>query len=315
MPSVWVFPVRMKLSVHVLVGLAMVVGVFIVPPVTGEVVIDFVSIGHANNAAAGDGYGAVGHAYKIGKHEVTNSQYAEFLNAADADGKNPNGIYNESMGKDPRGGITFASKAARAAKYSLRDGMGDKPVTFVSWYDAARFVNWLHNGQGGGSTEKGAYVLKENSGIVIKDAQAKVWIPSEDEWYKAAYFNPADASYSVYPMQGSTAPTPATADAAGGISNPGPNVANFSSGADWKKLDGNVTTVGSAGASSASFYGTCDQGGNVSEWNDAVIKGSLRGQRGGAWFSMANSLKASSRIYFKPTFESNYTGFRVACGS
>ena len=62
----------------------------------------------------------------------------------------------------------------------------------------------------------------------------------------------------------------------GNISNPGANVANYFNGADWNALDGNVTTVGSAGPLSYSFYGTADQGGNVSEWNEALITGSSR---------------------------------------
>lgn len=51
----------------------------------------------------------------------------------------------------------------------------------------------------------------------------------------------------------------------GDISNPGANVANYGNGADWNGLVGNVTTVGSAGPLSYSFYGTADQAGNVFE--------------------------------------------------
>ena len=68
--------------------------------------------------------------------------------------------------------------------------MGDKPVNYVSWYDAARFVNWLHNGQGTGGTETGAYSLSGNIGIVTKNVGVTVWIPTESEWYKAAYYDP-----------------------------------------------------------------------------------------------------------------------------
>ena len=76
-------------------------------------------------------------------------------------------------------------------------GSGNKPITFVSWFDAARFCNWLHNGQPSGAqnaatTEDGAYTLNgATSGVAIsKNATAKVWIPSENEWYKAAYYDP-----------------------------------------------------------------------------------------------------------------------------
>ena len=57
------------------------------------------------------------------------------------------------MGSGARGGITYTAAAASGAKYTIRTSMGDKPVNYVSWYDAARFTNWLGNGQGSGSTE------------------------------------------------------------------------------------------------------------------------------------------------------------------
>ena len=35
------------------------------------------------------------------------------------------------------------------------------PITFVTYLNVVRFVNWLHNGQGNGSTETGAYTISE----------------------------------------------------------------------------------------------------------------------------------------------------------
>ena len=67
------------------------------------------------------------------------------------------------------------------------------------------------------------------------------------------------------PTQSNTAPSLATADTSGNVSNAGANVANYNYGADWNGQDGNVTTVGSAGANN--FYGTADMNGNVYEWN------------------------------------------------
>ena len=300
--------------------LAVLTGISLLSQATAQVTIDWVTVGYAGNAAdpaTGSLYGAVGYQYAIGKYEVTNAQYTVFLNAVDADGSNPNGIYNANMGSNARGGISFDTNAAAGSKYSVKANMGNKPVNYVSWFDAARFTNWLHNGQGSGSTETGAYTLNNaTTGIITKNAGAKVWMPSEDEWYKAAYYDPTlndgTGGYWDYATQSNTAPTVATADTTGDISNPGTNVANYNSGADWNVQDGNVTTVGTAGAASESFFGTADQNGNVWEWNDAVISGSSRGLRGGAWNNLESHLRSSGRNGNAPSSGLSYDGFRVA---
>jgi formylglycine-generating enzyme required for sulfatase activity len=279
---------------------------------TASVTIDYVPVGHAGNAADSTGYGAVAYAYQIGKYEVTNAQYGAFLNAVDPTGANTNGIYNTSMGSATRGGITYTAGAASGAKYTIRTSMGDKPVNYVSWYDAARFTNWLHNGQGGGSTETGAYTLSGNTGIIIKNVSATVWLPSEDEWYKAAYYDPSKddtGGYWRYATQSDTIPTVGTATTLGEISNPGANVANYANGAVWNGQTGNVTTVGSTEANN--YFGTADMNGNVWEWNDAE-SGSSRGLRGGAFPSTEGTLHSSFRLDFDPANENSDIGFRVA---
>jgi formylglycine-generating enzyme required for sulfatase activity len=282
-----------------------------------SVTIDYVSVGNPGNAADSTGYGAVAYAYQIGKYEVTNAQYGAFLNAVDPDGANANGVYNSNMGSNARGGITYTADAASGAKYTIRTSMGDKPVNYVSWYDAARFANWLHNGQGSGSTETGAYTLSLNTGIITKNSGANVYLPSEDEWYKAAYYDPTPGAgggdnYWLHATQSDTVPTAASANSTGDISNPGANVANYNKGADWNTQDGNVTTVGSAGALAESYFGTADMAGNVREWNDAVISGSSRGLRGGSFSNLENDLRSSDRTNSDPTGENYDIGFRVA---
>lgn len=259
------------------------------------VTIDYITVGNPGNAADTTGYGSVGYEYQIGKYEVTNAQYAAFLNAVDPTGNNPNGIYNINMGSSYNGGIAFNSSASVGAKYTIRTNFGDmsnRPVNFVSWYDAARFTNWMHNGQGAGDTETGAYNLSGNTGIVSKNVGATVYIPSEDEWYKAAYFN--GTSYSPY-ANGESSIT--TADA------------NYG----WAVEQ--VTEVG-AYINDPSPYGTFDQGGNVSEWNDAIISDTSRGVRGGSFgsgfYNDPSPLLSSARSSAAPTTEDSFTGFRVA---
>jgi formylglycine-generating enzyme required for sulfatase activity len=212
------------------------------------------------------------------------------------------------------GGISFNIAGANGAKYSVKSNMGDKPVNYVSWYDADRFTNWLNNGQGNADTETGANTLNGNNGLITKNSGpgVTVWLSSEDEWYKAAYYDPTLNSgaggYWTYATQSNSAPTVATADSSGNASNPGANVANYNSGADWNSLNGNVTTVGSAAANN--YFGTADMNGNVWEWNVAVI-GSSRGLRGGSWPS--GSLAASFRNSNVPCSANGSPGRRRMC--
>lgn len=284
--------------------------------------------GNAGDPSTFDRYGAVPYAYKIGKHEVTNAQYAQFLNAVAAE--DPNNLYKTSMSSVAVGGIT-RSGASPNFTYAVKAFMGNKPVIYVSWFDAARFCNWLHNGrptgaQGPATTEGGAYTLTSPTGFAPgtdpvhgangRNAGARFWLPGEDEWFKAAYHQPAgqggDADdYWLYPTRSNTAPAIATADLDGNIDNDTANIANCERGADWNGQDGNVTTVGSGGAGSASFYGAFDMGGNVSEWIELFLAGDAE-IRGGSWVNSLNDLKSSSNSVGGPALETSFIGFRVA---
>ncbi len=123
--------------------------------------IPFVTVGDLNNPNdTRQDFGAVDHIYQIGKYDVTNAQYTEFLNVVDPIGTNGLALYNANMGTDTRnGGISFNAGAASGAKYSVKTGFADKPVVYVNFFDGMRFANWLNNGQGNGGTEDGAYTL------------------------------------------------------------------------------------------------------------------------------------------------------------
>jgi formylglycine-generating enzyme required for sulfatase activity len=265
-------------------GLTVLVGVSLVIPAWATVSIDWVTVGNAGNAAdPSTGYGAVDHAYNIGTYEVTNAQYVEFLNAKGS--ANSYGIYNASMASY---GIAQTGSTG-SYTYSVTSGLENRPVVYVSWYDAARFTNWLGNGQGGGDMETGAYTLSGNTGMITVNPGATVYIPSEDEWYKAAYYNGGTSTYSLYP-NGQNSIT--TADA------------------NYNNSVGHSTDVGSYGGDPSS-YGTFDQGGNVWELNDAVNSGASRGLRGGSWSGNGVYLQSTYR-YSGPSNELFSIGFRVA---
>jgi hypothetical protein len=122
-----------------------------------------VPVGDTGNVADPlTGLGAVSYPYWMGKYDVTTAQYAQFLNSVAAAG-DPYGLYNSKMATDlPTIGITKASTSS-GFSYTVK-GNGNVPVFDVSLGDAARFVNWLANGQpiapeGPGTTETGTYTL------------------------------------------------------------------------------------------------------------------------------------------------------------
>ncbi len=286
-----------------------------------SITIPTVPVGNAGNAADSTGHGAVAYDYRIGTTEVTNDQYAAFLNEkAKSD---PLFLYSTNMGTNIRGGITKGGVSG-SFTYAVKPNMGDKPVNFVTWYDSIRFANWLNNGQGAGDTETGAYTLGAlNAGgqpvsgnSITRNTGATWFLPSENEWYKAAYYQPATEggdsdNYWLFATHSNSIPTVAAADSVGNISNPGANIVNYNRDADWNGQDGNVTTVGSAGPLSNSFYGTADQGGNVYEWNEALSDIS-RGVRGGSWSNDSIRLQSSSWDFMSPSAESVSRGFRLA---
>ena len=286
------------------------------PTVTGSITgsIDWVMVGDPGNAADTTGYGAVANAFRIMKFEFTNAEYTDFLNAVAA--TDTYSLYNASMGSNARGGIT-RSGASGSHTYAVKTNMGDKPVNYVSWFDAARVANWLQNGEGSGSTETGAYTLVggQTSGTApAVNPGASYFLPMEDQWYKAAYYKGSgtNAGYWDYATQSDLAPTAVTADSTGiGSAGSTGNFANYNNAADWNSQNGNVTTVGTNGGASA--YGAFDMSGNIFEWNDLTgAAGSSRGLRGGGWNDSAFGLSSSLRATVGPSSGDFSIGFRLA---
>lgn len=277
------------------------------PPSTIEQAfeMEWLPVGDAGNPPDHTSYGQVKYNYRIAKHEVTNAQYAEFLN--DVAISDPHELYDEAM-TDSFGGVTRVG-ADRAYRYIVLPNLANKPVPFVDFYGAARMANWLHNGGGDGDTEFGAYDMRQETPQKIQGAQ--VYIPTEDEWYKAAYYDPTPRAgggdnYWLYATRSDSAPINALANNVGTVTNPGPNVATYDRGTN------RFTTVGGAGPLSESYYGTADQSGNIAEWVDAPGLDGRRVMRGGGRTVGLDNIRSTNRDGRFPDARTSGLGFRLS---
>ena len=306
---------------------------------SANIALDFVPVGDPGNPndtitsldGSGLHFGGVNYTYFIGTYEVTLNQYTTFLNAVAT--TDTYSLYNTNMATDPT--IAGIARSGSSGSYSysvLGDGL--RPVTAVSWFDAARFTNWLHNGQPVGlqtaaTTEAGAYVLGgATSGVIAaRTVGAQYWIPSENEWYKAAYYQPAGNGgdtdgYWLYPMKTNSEPY---SDQPPGATPDNLRVGNFFNDDgiangynDGKALIGletptsNVLTPVGAYTSSIGYYGTYDQGGGVYEWNDTAMVFDSAGMRGGSWNDSVSDLQSDRRNRSGSATEYGTIGFRVA---
>jgi sulfatase modifying factor 1 len=276
------------------------------------VTIDWVTVGDPGNPAdpvppspgGASEYGAVSYSYQISKYEVTNAQYAEFLNAMAVD--LDYGFYNPQMNSSPYGGIV-QNGSAGSYSYSVKAGFEQKPVNFVSFTDAAWFTNWLNNGQPVQGQEpplsairNGAYDLY-GPNPVSRNPGATIFLPSENEWYKAAYYDSSSSSYFLWSTGTDSSPSCAGPTAA-------PNSANCE---DYQGPPNDLVPVGSY-PGSPSPYGTFDQGGNVWEWNEGVSAAS-RAIRGGSFDQGYGYMVSEFRETADPDNpELASLGFRVA---
>lgn len=271
--------------------------------------MEMVPVGNPGNAADTrhdpTGFGAVPYVYTIGKYEVTNGQYREFLNAKATVG-DPFGLYNELM-TSSYGGIQRIGLGTDESPWTYLPKDFDPiydlwPVNFVSVWDAARFANWLHNGQGDGDTEQGTYVGLDDETVFARQPGARFALPTENEWYKAAYYDPdkpGGPGYWEYPTRTDDRPSgdaPPGADFVRGSANHGTS-ALFPVGAYTAKP-------------STSAYGTYDQGGSLWEWNETFVLGDFFGLRGGS-FDNIYGLDAAHQDSYPAFFENRIMGFRL----
>jgi formylglycine-generating enzyme required for sulfatase activity len=282
------------------------------------VTMNLVPVGNPGNAADTrypNGLGSVGYTYQIGKYEVTEGQYTEFLNAvAKAD---PKHLYNPNV--TIQGGSIQRTGSSPNFSYSVAADWANLPMARVTFWDVARFANWLHNGQptgaeGPGTTEDGAYHDLENPTLFGRNPGARFFIPTVNEWYKAAYHDQTAglaASYFDYPTGTNSVPGRDMSEA----TNPGNNANYWRFSPDPQYVVGPPyfrTPVGEFELS-ASPYGTFDQGGNVWEWTETKAFDSTFVFGGGSFgFTPDGMLGSYPGGAFNPTIGDSGLGFRVA---
>ena len=250
-----------------------------------EFTIDFVDIGNAGNAADTTGYGAVPYEYRVGKYEIT----------------------QDAITKATASGMSNVTAGAWS---------NNQPAANISWYEAAAFVNFLNTNSGKTAAYNLTFTTNWSMALwsseqawtaggtnLYRNKNAFYFLPSENEWYKAAYYNPGGSNYFLYPTGSDTAPTTVASG-----TNAGTAVYDFAASVP--------AIVESAGGLSP--YGTMGQGGNVWEWNESAFDGTNnlssgdRARRGGFWGSSEFLLRSSFRFVSDPSDEVDGIGFRVA---
>ena len=286
------------------------------------ITVEFVTVGNPGNAVSIHGHGAVAYDYQIGKYEITAGQYTAFLNAVAAD--DIHNLYTAYMSDPSDSPGPVGNNVQRFGSpgnytYTVEPEWADRPVNYVNGWDAARFANWLHNGQptgtqGPGTTENGAYHDLGDPALFGRSAGALYFIPTTDEWYKAAFHSKGAglvASYFDYPTRSNLTPGNDPTE----VSTPGNNRntavdSQFAIGAHYYR-----SPVGEFELSE-SPYGTFDQDGNVSEWTEPSDGDGAAYVWGGA-FTGRFGVGPQGSFDGQPEFvslgsESRFRGFRLA---
>lgn len=157
----------------------------------------YATVGNTNNtpeACDKKQLGRVDYMYHIMINLVSNNEYCSFLNSVDPTGIYTKHIYDPKMGSSYIGGILFDGCSAPTGKYIVKQNMQNKPVTFITWAMAIKYCNWLHNTKNSNwnSTLSGAYT-PEN----LRASTARYFLPNENEWYKAAYYDPHKVAIGI----------------------------------------------------------------------------------------------------------------------
>ena len=227
---------------------------------------------HAENYFGMGRFGSVDYSFEIGRRQVTNREYAQFLNAVES-----NSAFTVRL-HDPDMQIKYRQRNGRR-RFIVADDQADRAVTHVSWFDAIRYCNWLNNGQprgpvGVATTESGAYWIKADGTIGPRQTNARYVLPNDHEWYKTAYYD-GNGGYRLYRRDA--------------------------------KQELEVVAYDPTAVSKDGVAGLYDR---LWEWNENRVNGLFRAIRSGAWF-VGNNRQAAGRLYATPSLRLSNVGFRV----
>jgi len=308
--------------------------------------IESVPILDPNNKADREtGLGAVKDPFCMGKYKITAQQYIEFLNAV-AKKKDPYELFDERMEHDPAVScIKRVIDNKGLFSYQAISGREDFPITYVDLFCCLRFCNWLSHGspsdaEGSEITETGAYTIEitgsDHEEVTIEaSAGSSYFLPTEDQWYKAAYYHHHPEKIISYDPE---SPIPSVQDSDSFLywnyptqtmSEPWNGLGSSSEAANYCRKNqwwySKYTTGGEPFLTPVGFfkntpgpYGTFDMGGDVSEWtyslNDIERSSGISKcfVRGGSWASGAGELHRSKHTPLEITTRNNTTGFRIA---
>jgi len=234
---------------------------------------DWVTVGDPGNRAAtfdegsfsNEGRGSVDYAYRLSRTEVTVAQHRAFLVAIEP--------FVDDWSDDVR---SVQEWFGQRMNTSLQITPGwENAATTMSYYTAARFCNWLHNGQvsEAWAFESGAYDVAsfgtfDADGIatdrLIRQEGARFWIPNRDEWIKGVFWDPTkdgEGGYWTFPDGSDTALVPGFPGYPGAQTSAGPG--------DWNNPLYTIPIDAGSYPGTASFWGVLDASGGSSEWIEA----------------------------------------------
>lgn len=259
----------------------------------------FVEIGDPGNPAETGrtpAFGRVSYTYRMGVYEVSRAMIS---------------TYN-AVSNGPK--ITIEDSAATWIS-------PESPATRITWNETARFINWLNTSNGfppaykfttdGAEDDITPWVTGDSgydAANPTRNRYAHYFSPTEDEWYKAAYYDPdaneGEGGYSEFATGGEIAPLPVSGGTASGTAVFG------------QELSDGPASITNAGGLSA--YGTMAQGGNVAELLESIFVSTndptiYRVQRPGSWWGFPTNPPCSRpRNGLTPSSRNTFTGFRVA---